>query len=581
MERSATGVGRSAGVTHERGGVMALRAGDVAAPDAVTVAEVRRVILQGSRLAGGSAGLGNRVTWATSLRSRPPAYEPRGGGELVLAAQAALEGLRQVDAALTLERILEGLAQTGAAALAVSGPVTARARAAANEHAIPLIELPASTSLIDAERGVIGLVLDRHNELQSRASELYRRLAQLAVEGRGVEAIVVEAARATHRLVTFEDAGFRLRCHAAAPGESAALPDDAGLSSVEERARLSELVRAQPINPTTPAAHRLPAARLGLERWTAPIYTRERLRGFVSICGTAEALTEFDQLAASRAAAICALELAKEEAVLAAEQRAQRDVVDELLTSASTSGADREGLNRRAAQAGFSTTGPFGVCILAVGDEREPGPPPADAVARFIARGAVPALLRLDGGELTLVCDLGGPPEDGDARLRAWCGALVEAAATDGSGALALTAGVSRAHAGLAALPAAANEAREALRIGRSVYGAGRIVSYGDLGLYRVLHSLRDTPELRSFYEQTLGALVEYDRRTGQDYVETIETYFACHGNLSQTAQRLHHHRNSLLYRIGRIQEITGLDLEDPEARLSLQVALKARRLLH
>ncbi|HET7771977.1 MAG TPA: helix-turn-helix domain-containing protein, partial [Chloroflexota bacterium] len=70
------------------------------------------------------------------------------------------------------------------------------------------------------------------------------------------------------------------------------------------------------------------------------------------------------------------------------------------------------------------------------------------------------------------------------------------------------------------------------------------------------------------------------DLRTGQNYVETLETYFACHGNLSQTAQRLHHHRNSLLYRIGRIQEICGVDLEDAEARLSLQVALKARRLI-
>jgi PucR family transcriptional regulator, purine catabolism regulatory protein len=95
-----------------------------------------------------------------------------------------------------------------------------------------------------------------------------------------------------------------------------------------------------------------------------------------------------------------------------------------------------------------------------------------------------------------------------------------------------------------------------------------------------VLHALRESPELRTFYEQTLGPLVEYDRRTGQNLLETLEAYFACHGNLSQTAQRLQLHRNSLLYRIGRIQEIGGVALEDPEARLSLQVALKARRLL-
>jgi PucR family transcriptional regulator, purine catabolism regulatory protein len=105
-------------------------------------------------------------------------------------------------------------------------------------------------------------------------------------------------------------------------------------------------------------------------------------------------------------------------------------------------------------------------------------------------------------------------------------------------------------------------------------------VTYGDLGLYRVLHALHDSPELRTFYEQTLGPLVEYDRRTGQNWIETLEAFFACHGNLSQTALRLQLHRNALLYRIGRIQEIGGVDLEDPECRLSLQVALKARKLL-
>jgi purine catabolism regulator len=156
----------------------------------------------------------------------------------------------------------------------------------------------------------------------------------------------------------------------------------------------------------------------------------------------------------------------------------------------------------------------------------------------------------------------------------------VFAAATSATGSAGVTGGASRVHSGLGSLPVAAREAREALRIGRRVYGPGRLIPYATLGLYRVLHSLHDTPELASFFEQTLGPLVEYDRRTGQNLIETLEAFFACHGNLSQTAQRLQLHRNSLLYRISRVQEIGGVDLEDPETRLSLQVALKAKRLL-
>jgi DNA-binding PucR family transcriptional regulator len=170
-----------------------------------------------------------------------------------------------------------------------------------------------------------------------------------------------------------------------------------------------------------------------------------------------------------------------------------------------------------------------------------------------------------------------------DRLLRTVGDQVFAAASADAGGTVgvaAVSGGLSRSHPGLASLPAAAREAREAVRIGRRVYGAGHLVAFADLGLYRVLHSLRDTPELASFYEQTLGPLAEYDRRAGQNLVETLEAYFAAHGNLSETAQRLVIHRNTLLYRIRRIQEVGSIDLEDPEARLSLQVALKAKRLL-
>src|SRR5919108_315909 len=149
------------------------------------------------------------------------------------------------------------------------------------------------------------------------------------------------------------------------------------------------------------------------------------------------------------------------------------------------------------------------------------------------------------------------------------------AAAAEGVGGAAVCAGASRPHVGLRGLPNATLEAREALRIGRRVYGVGRLTAYSDLGLYRVLHALRDTTELRTFFDQTLGSLVEYDRKTGQNWIETLEVFFACHGNLSETAERLDLHRNTLLYRIGRLEEIGGFDLDDPQNPLSLQVALQ------
>jgi len=144
---------------------------------------------------------------------------------------------------------------------------------------------------------------------------------------------------------------------------------------------------------------------------------------------------------------------------------------------------------------------------------------------------------------------------------------------------LRLAAGLSRPATGPKALRRAAEEAGTALTLALLSREATRAVEGGELGLYRLLLPLRGTEALAAFDEETLGPLAEYDRANGTDLLHTLETYFAQRGNLSRTAEALFIHRNSLLYRMERIAAITGLDLEDPEARLRLQVALKARRI--
>jgi purine catabolism regulator len=609
-----------------------------AALDAVTVGEVLRVALPGARVVGGAAGLARRVAWATLLRTRPPAFDLRGGGELVLASHEALDSLRRFDTSLTLPRILHGVATAGAAALGLEPPVPSEAAAEADALGIPLLELPSGASLLDLERATIVYALDRRSELQVRASQLYRDLAQLAVESRGLSALLDAAAAACGRVVAFEDAQFRIRSVAAPPGGGAPPDDGAGLSSVAERTQLGEFVRTHPLSSTTPPVMGLGAVRWGLARYAAPVVTRERLRGFVSVCGPEGALTEFDQLATARAAAVCAMGLAKEDDVLAAEQRVQSTVVDDLLRQQS----DGESAARRAAQAGLATQGPFAVLLASI----ESGMPPgaldaaslADVLGKRFSDAGLPALCRADEQEVVVVC---GAPAGGAAgrggrtgeltgrqgnsanapfaagraagngtRESAPAGGVVPPNGRDEAGtqtsshrartlrraadliAEAVTAawgpeaarhisiGGSREQGALSGLPEAAREARDALRIGVRVHGAGTTTWYDDLGLYRVLHALRDSPELRTFQQQTIGALLDHDRRFGQDLVETLDAYFSCHGNASQAAERLQVHRNTLLYRLRRIKEIAAVDLEDSETRLSLQVALRARRLL-
>jgi purine catabolism regulator len=79
---------------------------------------------------------------------------------------------------------------------------------------------------------------------------------------------------------------------------------------------------------------------------------------------------------------------------------------------------------------------------------------------------------------------------------------------------------------------------------------------------------------------EPFGALIsplrEHDRARGSDLVLTLKTYFAAGTNASEAADRLFLHRNSMLYRLERIQALTGLDLKAHRVALALQLGLLA-----
>jgi|SRR5215212_5027517 DNA-binding PucR family transcriptional regulator len=88
-----------------------------------------------------------------------------------------------------------------------------------------------------------------------------------------------------------------------------------------------------------------------------------------------------------------------------------------------------------------------------------------------------------------------------------------------------------------------------------------------------MLEELSQSPDLEPF-EGLVEPLVAYDQERGSDLIRTLKVYLTTGANASEAADRLFLHRNSLLYRLARIGELTDLDLKDPRARLALQLGL-------
>jgi sugar diacid utilization regulator len=96
--------------------------------------------------------------------------------------------------------------------------------------------------------------------------------------------------------------------------------------------------------------------------------------------------------------------------------------------------------------------------------------------------------------------------------------------------------------------------------------------------LFRVLASHPE--EVRSFYEDTVAAIVRYDDQYRTDLVQTLEAYLEHNCNMNATAAAIYAHRHTVAYRLERVKELTGLDPMQTEDRERLGLGLKAYRII-
>jgi PucR family transcriptional regulator, purine catabolism regulatory protein len=117
--------------------------------------------------------------------------------------------------------------------------------------------------------------------------------------------------------------------------------------------------------------------------------------------------------------------------------------------------------------------------------------------------------------------------------------------------------------------------AKIALNISRNKKGIGHRVMYENTRIDRLLLNLFQNQDMKEIIMSTVEPLVEYNKQRNIDLIDTISTYNHYQGNVSQTARALFLHRQSLLYRLRKIEELTGLSLVDPDDLFLLDLSIK------
>lgn len=122
------------------------------------------------------------------------------------------------------------------------------------------------------------------------------------------------------------------------------------------------------------------------------------------------------------------------------------------------------------------------------------------------------------------------------------------------------------------------SEARRAIRIGKTLGGDPHVFRYEDLGVYAMIAQIPDKKFLDTYVERTIGPLLAADRLNTGNMAKTLEAFIAHSGSISETADALYIHRNTLRYRLDKIREMTGCDLGDYSQLFTYQLAFAIRR---
>ncbi|MGN6331532.1 MAG: PucR family transcriptional regulator [Motilibacteraceae bacterium] len=537
--------------------------------------------LRGAQVVAGAAGLDRRVERLNVMEVPDilPWVKP---GELLLTTGYPLRRTPQ-----GLAGLVAALDAAGLAAMAVKpgrylDQLPADALHVADELGFPLVRLPDSVAFDDVLEQVLTDLLNRQAAVLARSEEVHRALVQIVLDGGGLAEVAVGLVGLLDGAVLVTTADGRVLADAGPVDALAALHasgcfEETGRFRTEREGTGLHTHRGMTGNHVV-----VPVVAGGVDHGRIVAHSSEGRLG------------PEDVPILERAATVVALAVTKQLAVRAVESKYQGDFLRDVLSGR----VEPTPALAHAGSLGWDLDRPLVVVVAeldpvdvgvraspartasagAGGDRLAPRP----ALERFTAawQGVVrPRDPRAPvvGFTQEVVAVLGPPPRGDVERL---VRELVREVAGDGGGGRrSFSTGVSRTVAGVQDLPAAYEQARTAVRVGRRLHGRSALTHFDGLGVLRLLSLVEDTAALDGFVAEVLGPLAARDDDDAADLRRTLEVLLETNLNVAETARRLHFHYNTLRYRIGKLERMLGPFTEDATLRLSLLVALQALQL--
>lgn len=506
------------------------------------------------------------------------------GGELLFSTGYAFGGNIEKGCEL-----IENLKRHHITALAIKpgkylSEIPAEMAAYADQLDFPLLKLPEDKPYMYFMEPIYEILLNQKVTRLQQIAEFHEHLLHAQMSG-GVQAICDIFSAFIERPVFFTEADGRIAVGARPKPET---PEDK--EAVDEIRRLiSDYVLKGPLMKTTRLLRRKRMDGAGRVVCT-PLYVNNEFTGCLLVDECLRELDASDAAALKYTVSLISLELLNEQSLREKEQQVRGELLDDLLRQ---SYEDDELIYRRSRFIHFDLSRPFFLFILGIRPAERLLESAVSAELQAKSAGirsdAIKALNRQFGMSRKSCMLLGknsgvvGIVSVSEASERIGIDSIVTAVVTHARKLYPdfhIFAGFGRAYDDLHKIPTSYSEAILAERVGHKIYPQKAFISFDDLGIFRFLYELKASPVMLEFYHENMDVLLEYDKANNSSLVHTLVCYFNQKGNLRETAEVLFVHKNSVIYRIKKIEKLTKKSLQDVDAAFNLQLCLKIMEIL-
>ncbi|WP_289135810.1 XylR N-terminal domain-containing protein [uncultured Brevibacillus sp.] len=438
--------------------------------------------------------------------------------------------------------------------------------------------------LVDYEQEDIGDELDRaykriekQREVLKRAGTLSQSLTQIVLQGKGLDAIAETLGETLNCSVLLENQHFEtIAGFGDVTGYSLkSLMENKKALSESQLGSINRMLQEHcatefELHEPFPFPHK---------RLTIPIVIRNQTYGFISVIKNEGEVGELEAAFLKQTANICAFQMLNEKTAIETEQRMKGELLDQLLTQP----VENSYAAKKLSYLGYNLRQPHYVFIFHLEDpcmqlENEHAiTVKRDDIINYLLKDAsvldekILLSSRLDRIHTlvpeSLIKKQCMPVKKYGEGLLKRLGNIVQP--------LKVVLGISDCCKDITQLNDSFNDSLKAIEIAKIKRQDNQVVLSSELGHLAILLDAKRPDELERYASKLLGQLYEYDKQYSTEYLQTLYNYLSNECNLYKTARFMNVSISGMRYRLGRIQELSGIDVSQSTTRFEIQMALE------